>query len=264
MTPAGEVGVSRVHRCCVKCKTGGCAWDDRLGIQGRYSPQAQRLISLAAASWSCDVSSERLAELCGISVSDTSTRKIAQATGARRLEWRRTEPEAVSEFRTATGDVEFTTDGTSVNTTEGWREVKLGIFSKRDRAKPAVSGEWGDRLLPKPKTSVAFAAIEASDQFGPRWKAWAERLEIQETSAMTVLAEGAKWIWEESRLNLVGAQGVLDICHALEHVSDTSKTLFGDGTSASHAWTSRLRTAILERGWEGIRRMPATNPRPIP
>lgn len=40
--------------------------------------------------------------------------------------------------------------------------------------------------LPKPKTCVAFAAIKASDQFGPRWKAWAKRLSIRETSAITV------------------------------------------------------------------------------
>ncbi len=252
MTQAGEVGVSRVYRCCVKCKAGGYALDERLGIEGRFSPQARRLISLAAASWSYDVSSERLEELCGLSVSDTSVREIAQETGAKMLEWQRTEPDATRDFRTATGDVEFTTDGTSVNTTDGWREVKLAIFSKRDRAEPALPAQWGDRKLPKPKTCVAFAAIEASEQFGPRWKAWAQRLNIRETSAITVLADGAKWIWEEARLNLTGSQGVLDIYHALEYISDTSKTLFGDGTPESTSWTNQMRTTLLERGWAGF------------
>lgn len=244
--------MSRVYRCCVKCQHGGYALDDRLGICGRYSPQARRLISLAAASWSYDLSSERLEELCGLSVSDTSVREIAQETGAQMLEWQRSAPEAVRDFRTATGDVEFTTDGTSVNTTDGWREVKLGIFSKRDRAEPAVPREWCDRTLPKPKTCVAFAAIEASAPFGARWKAWAKRLDIRDTAAVTVLADGAKWIWEEARLNLVSSQGVLDIYHALEHISDTSKTLFGDGTAEANTWTDQLRTTLLERGWEGF------------
>jgi hypothetical protein len=252
MTQAGAVRVSRVYRCCVKCQHGGYALDERLGLQGRYSPQARRLISLAAASWSYDVSSARLEELCGLSVSDTSVREIAQATGAEMLEWQRTAPEAVRDFGTATGDVEFTTDGTSVNTTDGWREVKLGIFSKRDRAQPALPEEWGARSLPKPKSCVAFAAIEASDHFGARWKAWAQRLHIRDTSTVTVLADGAKWIWEEARRNLVGSQGVLDVYHALEHISDTAKTLFGDGTPATTAWTDRLRTTLLERGWDGF------------
>ncbi len=155
-------------------------------------------------------------------------------------------------FGTATGDVEFTTDGTSVNTTDGWREVKLGIFSKRDRAQPAVPSEWGDRHLPKHNTCVAFAAIEASDQFGPRWKAWAKRLDLRAPSAITVLADGAKWIWEETQRNLVGSQGVLDIYYALKAVSETSKTLFGEGTPEAASWTSPLRTTLLERGWEGF------------
>ena len=102
------------------------------------------------------------------------------------------------------GDFEFT----SVNTTEEWREVKLGLFSKRDRAEPATPDEGGDRKLPKPNTCVA---IEASDQFGTRWTAWVKRLQIREVSAVTVLADGAKWIWEEARFNLTGALGVLDI-----------------------------------------------------
>ena len=92
MTQAGEIGVSRVYRCCVKWQNGGYALDERLGIQGRYSPQARRLISLAAASWSYDVSSERLEELCGVSVSDTSVGDISQATGTQVLERQRTEP----------------------------------------------------------------------------------------------------------------------------------------------------------------------------
>jgi hypothetical protein len=252
MTQAGEVHVSRVYRRCVKCQVGGYALDERLGLDGRYSPQARRLISLAAASWSYDLSSTRLQELCGLSVSDTTIREIAQETGAKMLEWQRTEPDAVTDFRQATGDVEFTTDGTSVNTTDGWREVKVGLYSKRDRGESATPDQWGGRQLPRPKTSVAFAAIEASDQFGARWKAWAKRLSLSETSSITVLADGAKWIWEEARRNLPGSLGVLDIYHALEHVSATSKALFGDGTPAATAWTDQLRTTILERGWDGF------------
>lgn len=252
MTQAGEVRVSRVYRSCVKCQAGGYTLDERLGIDGRYSPQARRLISLAGASWSYDLSSVHLLEFCGLSVSDTTIREIAQETGAKMLAWQRTEPDAVAGFRQATGNVEFTTDGTSVNTTEGWREVKPGIFSKRDRGASATPDQWGDRELPRPKTNVAFAAIEASDQFGQRWKAWSKRLSITDTSAITVLADGAKWIWEEARKNLTGAMGLLDLYHALEHVGRTSKALFGEGTPDATAWLDRMRATILSRGWDGF------------
>jgi hypothetical protein len=106
--------------------------------QATGSPQAQRLICLAGASWSYDLASQRLAEFCGLSVSDTTIREQAQAHGAQANQWLRAEPAAAKEFRAETGDVEFTTDGTSVNTTDGWREMKLGMFSKRERGAAAT------------------------------------------------------------------------------------------------------------------------------
>ena len=54
---------------------------------------------------------------------------------------------------------------------DGWREMKVGIFSKRERGASATPAEWDTRDLPKPHTRIAFAAIEDSDSFGTRWKA---------------------------------------------------------------------------------------------
>ena len=53
------------------------------------------------------------------------------------------DPEASRPFRRAGGDVEFQTDGTCVNTTGGWREVRLSIFAKRTRGKPVRSAAQG-------------------------------------------------------------------------------------------------------------------------
>lgn len=251
MTQAGEIEVSRVYLRCVKCEQGGYPVDERLGLCGRYSPHAQRLICLAAGSWSYDIASERLDELCGLKVSDTTIREVAQQHGAQANAWLREEPVAVQEFRESAGDVEFTTDGTCVNTTEGWREMKVGIFSKRDRGEPAVPEDWDTRTLPAPKTRIAFAAIEDSQQFGSRWKAWRKRLGLADTSAITVLADGAKWIWEEQRRHLRDADGVLDIYHALQHVSELGKALHSDPQTLA-TWTDQARRTLLSQGWDGI------------
>jgi hypothetical protein len=48
-------------------------------------------------------------------------------------DWQRDVP-ASAAFREASGDVEFQTDGTMVNTTKGWREMWLSIFAKRGGA----------------------------------------------------------------------------------------------------------------------------------
>ncbi len=250
-TAAGDVKLSRVYfECPAQCDS-GYPLDDRLGLTGRYSHEAQRLISLAAASWSYEVSSDRLEELCGLKVGETTVREIAQRHGAAANAWMRSDPEAVRDFRESAGDIEFTTDGTSVNTTGGWREMKLGIFSKRDRAEPATVAEWELRKLPKPKVRVPFAAIEKSEDFGRRWKAWRKRLGLPDASAISVLADGARWIWEEQMKHMPQAEGVLDIFHAWQHLSDLSKVLH-DCPDRTVAWTDQARTALLESGWPGI------------
>ena len=188
VTQAGEISVSRIYLRCVKCGAGGYPVDERLGIDGRYSKQAQRLMCLAAASWSYDISSDRLKDFRSLSVSGTTIREVAQEHGSKANEWLRTEPVAVQAFREARGDIEFTADGTCVNTVDGWREMKVGIFSKRERGESATPDEWATRDLPKPHTRIAFAAIENSDSFGSRWKAWRKRLGLADTSAITILA----------------------------------------------------------------------------
>lgn len=223
-----------------------------MGINGRYSPQAERLICLAGASWSFDVSCERLQEFCRLAVSDTTIREICQRHGQSMLQWQRESPQAVQEFREQRGDIEFTTDGTSVNTTRGWREMKLGIFSKRHRGETADVNNWETRKLPKPHVRIAFAAVERSHRFGARWKAWAKRLAILDPSIVTVLADGAHWIWEEALKNLPGADGMLDVFHALEHISDTAKVLFSTEPSEATQWTDTMRMTLLSGGWNAL------------
>ena len=252
MTSSGEVCLSRVYFRCVACGNGGFAADGRLGIHGRYSVEAERLVCLAAASWSYDVSSDRLEEFCGLEIGDTAIREISQRRGAAMNAWQNSDPEACREFRESEGEVEFTTDGTSVNTTEGWRETKLAIFSKRELGAAATPEEWATRTLPAPKVRVAFAAIEASDRFGSRWSQWCRRLGILDTSNITVLADGAKWIWEEQLNHLPAAEGMLDIFHALEHVAESARAVFGEGTAEAKQWLDAGRTAVLAEGEPGL------------
>jgi len=243
----------RVYFRCPHCAAGEFLLDQRLGVAGRYSLGAQRLICLAGASWSYDIASARLEEFCGLSVSDTTIRELSQRTGAEMLAWQRTQPEAVRAFRTAGGDVEFTTDGTSVNTTEGWREMKLGIFSKRQRGAPAAPEQWKTRTLPAPQVRVAFAAIEGSADFGARWGAWRGRLGLTDGSGITLLADGAKWIWEQQRMHLRHAEGVLDVFHVLEHVAQTGRALFEE-TRAAMEWSAAGGDILLAQGGPGLLR----------
>jgi hypothetical protein len=199
VTTVGELKLVRVYFRCVKCRDGGFVADERLGVDGRFTVEVQRLASLAAASWSYDLSSIRLEELCGLKLCENTVREIAQRHGAAMNAWQTSEPQAAEDFRQAEGQTEFTTDGTSVNTTDGWREMKVGVFAKRLPGERATPEKWATRTLPGPTARMAFAAIERSERFGRRWKAWAGRLGVVDSFTVTLLADGAKWIWEEHR-----------------------------------------------------------------
>ena len=69
---------------------------------------------------------------------------------------------------------------------------------------------------------------------------------------MTVLADGAKWIWEEQLTHLREASGVLDIFHAIEHIAGTSRVLHGADTDAAASWLQSGRETLLSAGWQGI------------
>ena len=100
------------------------------------------MVTLAGASWSFDRASKHMKELCGWSVSDNKIRQVCQERSNLIAAWERENPQAHRSFREANGEVEFCTDGTMVNTTEGWREMRLGIFAKRPRGAPATPHEW--------------------------------------------------------------------------------------------------------------------------
>jgi hypothetical protein len=173
-------------------------------------------------------------------VCDNTIRRVCHEHGGAMRDWQRADPAAAAAFRQAAGEVEFQTDGTAVNTTAGWREMRLSVFAKRHPAAP------GGRL-PAPHARVLAAAVVGSDRLGPQWRAMAARLGVRDTSQVTVLADGAKWIWAQADKALPGAAGVLDFYHASERLYLAGRELLGE-TPAAVAWADARRGALLARG----------------
>jgi hypothetical protein len=222
-------------------------------VDGFVSPQAQRLLCLAGASWSFDRASVNLKEFCGLSVCDNTIRSACQEHGGAMRDWQRDDPAAGERFRSAGGDVEFQTDGTMVHTTAGWREMRLSIFAKRARGQPASGRpDWGQRRLPAPHARVIQAGIRTGDQLGPGWRRMAARLGLRDASAVTVIADGAKWIWGQAAAHLPGAAGVLDVYHATEHLWAAAKAVLGEGTAECRVWAEARRGTLLCSGASGL------------
>jgi hypothetical protein len=159
---------------------------------------------------------------------------------------------AAGSFATAAGHTEFATDGVMAPSRDGWREVKLAIFQKRPDGLPAEPAEWATRVLPAATASVAFARLEDCDHFAARWGGWAKQLGITADEPLTVLGDGAAWIWNGAAEQFPQAKELLDIFHATQQVATAERVLFGDGTGAGRVWTERVRRRLLGDGWPGL------------
>jgi TorA maturation chaperone TorD len=252
MTALGAVALWRAYFACRACGTGGYSADRLLGLDGFLTRRATRLICLLGGQNSFAVAARLLAECCGWKVSDETIRRACQAEAPRIAAFGASSPAVAEAFAAAAGDVEFQVDAAKVDTTGGWRDMKVGIFARRERGEPATPAEWDTRDLPAPTTRAAFAAIEAIDDFAPRWGAWAARLGLKDLTAITVLGDGAEWIWNAASRQFGASHQVLDIYHAAEYVADASKGLFGEGTPEAASWLERGRGLLLSDGWAGL------------
>lgn len=252
MTALGGVVIWRIYFSCQTCRMGGYLADAWLGLEGFLTRGAARLVCLLGGRGSFADAERLLKECCGWTVSDERIRQACQAEAKQIAEFRAESPAVPAAFAAAQGHVEFQTDAAKVNTTEGWRDMKIAIFACRQPGEPATPAEWDQRHLPAPSFRFAFAAIETIDDFAPRWSQWAARLGIEDLKSISVLGDGAEWIWNAATNQFGVSPQILDIYHAAEHIAGAGKSLFGEGTPEATIWFEEGRQLLLSDGWAGL------------
>jgi len=215
-----------------------------------------RLATRCCGLWSYQVAADNLAELCGIILSHTTLGNIAQATAGNIAAQMDDNPAFKNAFQKAPGHSEFYMDGTFVpvlnaDGTREWREMKVAAFVKRLLGESALPIEWATRLLPKPSVVYAFASIASKEEFQEHCNR--ERRLLGVGNVSSVLGDGAKWIWNIVREVFGKTDECLDIFHALEHVADCGKALYGEGDSFT-SWLDKMRLVLLSEGFVGMER----------
>jgi hypothetical protein len=251
VTALGNVCLSRVYFRCAECQMGEYAADCVLGIDGLLSTQARRLVCFFAAQGSFAGASASLKEACGWTVSDETVRLACYREAARIEAWADADERAYSGFLRSAGQIELQIDAAKVNTLDGWRDMKIVVYARREPGEPATPEQWDKRELPQPGARVAFARIEEAEQFGKRLSDWNERLRI-DTKQASVLGDGAEWIWNLSELHVPGAKHCLDVYHGSERISGAGKAVFGQQSEGAKAWLEQARLGLLKDGWWGL------------
>jgi hypothetical protein len=167
-----------------------------------------------------------LVEVAGWELDDNTIRRLCHAAAGAASNSRE-ERATADAFSQAEGDFELQIDAGKVNTFEGWRDVKVAVFDRRKRGEPTTAENWDERDLPTPAVRSVVSAVEEVGLFGARCAQEAERLQLAASQELSVLGDGAEWVWNLSARHFPGADQVLDFWHGAEHIADGAKAACG-------------------------------------
>lgn len=191
-----------------------------------------------------------LRELAGWTLGRESVRQLTPAA-ARRLSAARADRNDAARLARAGGVVEVAIDAGKVNTADGWRDVKVAAISRRKVGTPASAGADENRKRPAPTVRTVVAAIEDSAAFAERVRSETDRLDVTAAADVTVLADGAEWIWNLAADGVPQAAGVRDFYHVAEHIADAVAAIWPAGDQARALYAGG-RTALLTGGKAGL------------
>jgi hypothetical protein len=251
LTSVGEITLGRRYYASRECDCKRIDWDEWAGIpQGhKLTLRARRMVTLAGSGCSFDEASQKLRELCRLPVSNDVIRRVCNEEGEQARQWLKDAPQPREQMASSQGELEFYSDGVQVNTVDGWRDMRISVFAKRPAADPAEPSQWNQRVLEKPECRVAWAAIAPSHLVGASWRRMLEHLGLQNTARLSVLGDGARWIWDEAAKRfkaIVNVDWVVDIYHVSEHVHACGQKMFGVGTAAAKQWGTSQTERLIE------------------
>lgn len=200
---------------------------------------------------------QALKEVAGWRLDDNAIRLLCHETAAKVGEGRQ-ERATAERFDRAQAqgacERELHVDAGKVNTTQGWKDVKVAVFACRERGESTTAEAFdGKGRLPAPAVRSVLAGIAHCSAFGERVAQEAERLGLAEApERLAVLGDGAGWIWDLAGLHFPGAAQVLDYWHGCQHIWTAAKAALGADGAPTKGEAERGCEALLSDGYGGV------------
>jgi hypothetical protein len=241
-TVLGLVTVTRAWYHCAACGHGLAPRDAELGMAGAsMSPGLAAMNDRAAAAAPFREAARLLEDLAGIRLTARRVERAAEASGAAVATAGRGRAGLIAARKLVPlppsplpDKLYAAIDGTGVPMTpketagrEGkgedgrarTREVKLAVFFTQDR----LDGD-GYPVRDRDSTSV-IATFEPASTFGNLVKAESIRRGADHVRQLTILGDGAAWIWNIAAAKFPEATQIVDLYHAREHLHGLARLL---------------------------------------
>jgi hypothetical protein len=237
-TVLGPVTIRRAWYHCDQCHHGLAPRDDQLGIAGQgMSPGLRKMTARAAASVPFAQASTLLQELAGVQVTARRAGRRAEADGQAaaavieagaaaeaagrltRLPPEGPQPDKLYVAIDGTGVpmVAAETEGRAGKGEDGkarTREVKMAC------AFTQTTADDDGYPVRDPASSSYLATFAPAADFGVLMAAEARRRGAGHIRQLTILGDGAVWIWNLAAQHLPQATQIVDLFHAREHVHE--------------------------------------------
>lgn len=247
-TVVGEARLRRAWYHCARCKRGrqrghGLApRDAELGVTGAsMSPGVAAMAATAGAAVPFARATRLLEDLAGIRLTVKRTERAAEAAGAARAAATRAQARLIASRKVVPlppsplpDKLYAVIDGTGVPVTRKEAEGRDGKDpdgrARTREAKMAVfftQGKVSDEGYPvRDRASSSYiATFEPASAFAGLVKAEGIRRGSDDVRQMTVIGDGAAWIWNIASDQFPGATQVVDLYHAREHLHSLTRSL---------------------------------------
>ena len=208
------------------------AMDKLLGLTDSYTPGLAKMMCRAAGTdGAYDEARETLKIYAGVDVPASQIRKMVQEIGPDLAKWNHDREETRCE---AASTLYISYDGTGVpmrksetrgrkgKQTDGTsksREVKLGsVFTSQK------FDEDGNPIR-DPGSTTYVASFGNAQDFGAQIRQEASFRGLACAENVSVIGDGAPWIWNQARINFPNARQILDFYHACEHLTVLASAL---------------------------------------
>jgi hypothetical protein len=241
-TALGLVTVTRAWYHCAECGHGLAPRDAELGVAGTsMSPGLAAMNDLAAAAGPFAGAARMLEDLAGIRLTAKRVERAAEASGAALAAAGRGRAALIAARKLVPlppsrlpDKLYAVIDGTGVPMTSRetagrqgkgedgrarTREVKLAVFFTQDKL-----GKDGYPVRDRASTSV-IATFEPARVFADLVKAEGIRRGTDHVRQLTVIGDGAAWIWGIATAKFPEATQIVDLYHAREHLHTLTRSL---------------------------------------
>ena len=237
-TVLGPVTLRRAWYHCRVCGHGLAPRDAELGTAGQtMSPGLRKLTARAAAAVPFAAAARLVSELAGISLTGKRAGRRAEADGNAAAAVIEAGARAIAARHLAVlppaeplpGKLYIAIDGTGVPMTAAGTAGRAGKAEdgrartrevKMAAAFTQTSLTSGGFPVRDPGSSSYLATFAAAPEFGILMAAEARRRGAGHIRQLTILGDGAAWIWNLATRHFPEATQVVDLFHAREHVHD--------------------------------------------